>query len=98
MSKFLKKLDKHWVMIIGIFLVSLGIMLPLFIQEYHVNNDTMYHITTISSIKDLIKNDFFSGITGKILPNIGNNFGYGSRLFYPPYISYCVCLFIVLFR
>ena len=63
MIKFLKKLDKHWIMIIGIFLVSLGIMLPLFIQEYHINDDTMYHITTIASIKDLIKNDFFSGIT-----------------------------------
>ena len=96
MIKFLKKLDKHWIMIIGIFLVSLGIMLPLFIQEYHVNDDTMYHITTIASIKDLIKNDFFSGITGKILPNIGNNFGYGSRLFYPP-IFHTVCAYLSYF-
>ena len=96
MIKFLKKLDKHWIMIIGIFLVSIGIMLPLYIQEYHVNDDTMYHITTIASIKDLIKNDFFSGITGKILPNIGNNFGYGSRLFYPP-IFHTVCAYLSYF-
>ena len=64
MIKFLKKLDKHWVMIIGIFLVSLGIMLPLFIQEYHVNNDTMYHITTIASIKDLIRNNIEINLRG----------------------------------
>ena len=46
------RLDKHWVMILGIFIVSFALMLPLFLNEYHVGNDTMYHLTTISSIKE----------------------------------------------
>ena len=90
------RLDKHWVMILGIFLVSFALMLPLFLNEYHVGNDTMYHLTTISSIKELISNNFLSGITGKILPNIGNGFGYGSRLFYPP-IFHTICAYLSYF-
>lgn len=88
-KKVNKLLDKHYMMIIGIFLVALGLLLPLFISKYHIGNDTMYHLATISSIKDLIKTNFMSGITGKILPNIGNGFGYGSRLFYPPIFHTC---------
>ena len=90
------RLDKHWVMILGIFLVSFALMLPLFLNEYHVGNDTMYHLTTISSIKELISTNFLSGITGKILPNIGNGFGYGSRLFYPP-IFHTICAYLSYF-
>lgn len=90
------KLDKHLVMILGIFLVSFALMLPLFLNEYHVGNDTMYHLTTISSIKELISTNFLSGITGKILPNIGNGFGYGSRLFYPP-IFHTICAYLSYF-
>ena len=88
-KKINKLLDKHYVMVIGIFLVALGLLLPLLVNEYHIGNDTMYHLATISSIKDLIKTNFLSGITGKILPNIGNGFGYGSRLFYPPIFHTC---------
>ncbi len=89
MKKINKLLDKHYIMVIGIFIVALGLLLPLFINKYHIGNDTMYHLTTISSIKDLIKTNFMSGITGKILPHIGNGFGYGSRLFYPPIFHTC---------
>ena len=89
MKKINKLLDKHYIMVIGIFIVALGLLLPLFINKYHIGNDTMYHLTTISSIKDLIKTNFMRGITGKILPNIGNGFGYGSRLFYPPIFHTC---------
>ncbi len=89
MKKINKLLDKHYIMVIGIFIVALGLLLPLFINKYHIGNDTMYHLTTISSIKDLIKTNFMSGVTGKILPNIGNGFGYGSRLFYPPIFHTC---------
>lgn len=89
MKKINKLLDKHYIMVIGIFIVALGLLFPLFINKYHIGNDTMYHLTTISSIKDLIKTNFMSGITGKILPNIGNGFGYGSRLFYPPIFHTC---------
>ena len=89
MKKINKLLDKHYIMVIGIFIVALGLLLPLFINKYHIGNDTMYHLATISSIKDLIKTNFMMGITGKILPNIGNGFGYGSRLFYPPIFHTC---------
>lgn len=89
MKKINKLLDKHYIMVIGIFIVALGLLLPLFINKYHIGNDTMYHLATISSIKDLIKTNFMSGVTGKILPNIGNGFGYGSRLFYPPIFHTC---------
>lgn len=89
MKKINKLLDKHYIMVIGIFIVALGLLLPLFINKYHIGNDTMYHLATISSIKDLIKTNFMRGITGKILPNIGNGFGYGSRLFYPPIFHTC---------
>ncbi len=82
----IEKLNKHYVMILGILFVSLLFCIPLFINPYHINNDTLFHVSNISVIVEEIKTNFLNGMTMKIVPNIANNFGYGTRLFYPPLI------------
>lgn len=97
-----EKLNKHYVMVIGILLVSLLFCIPLFINPYHVNNDTLFHVSNVSVIVEAIKTNFLNGIIMRIMPNIANNFGYGTRLFYPPlthtltaYLAYGLSFFNV---
>jgi len=78
------KLNKHWVYILGIFFVSIILLLPFFLNDYLVNDDTWFHLINIGLIKNCISENFFNGFFLKILPFVGNNLGYGTRLFYPP--------------
>ncbi len=80
--KWLKK--KNRLFILGLLIISLILFLPMFLNPYHVNNDTYYHVANIDVLVRMIKENFFDGFFGKIVPLIGNNFGYGTRLFYPP--------------
>ncbi len=86
---------KHWKPVLGIFLLSIVLMLPLFLHPYVENDDTWFHLMNIGLIRNMIHEDFWSGIFGRILPFVGNHLGYGTRLFYPPlahtlgaYLSY----------
>ena len=74
----------HWKAILGIFLISLILMTPFFLHPYVENDDTWFHLINIGLLRNMIHENFWSGIFGRILPFVGNGLGYGTRLFYPP--------------
>jgi uncharacterized membrane protein len=74
-----------------LFACSFCLLLPFFIRSYKVGNDTYFHLTNIIAMI----NSMHYFIPRTIIPNIAGIFGYGTRLFYPPfahtltaYISY----------
>lgn len=78
-------MKKNYQNIVILFLVAFLIMLPMFIFPYHRGHDTEYHVVNIVGLKEQMEKSFFSphlivGITA-------NNFGYGTRIFYPPLSS-----------
>lgn len=91
-----EKIKKHSLSIIGIFLVSILLLLPMFLSPYLENDDTWFHIMNIGLIKNAITENFWNGFTLRILPYIAHNFGYGTRLFYPP-LSHTLGAYITYF-
>lgn len=90
-----KFFQKHGFALLGIFFISFVLLLPFFFHPYIENDDTWFHLMNIGLIKNMIQENFWSGLFGKILPFVGNGLGYGTRLFYPPlahtlgaYLSY----------
>lgn len=79
-----EKLNKHFIMVLLILLISTILLLPMFLTTYKVNDDTWFHLMNIGLIKNGIKENFWNGFIMRILPFVGNNLGYGTRLFYPP--------------
>lgn len=79
--KWLKKNNRIYVL--GIIFVSILLFIPMFVNPYHINNDTLFHVANVDVLVKIINENFFGGILEKIVPLIGNNFGYGTRLFYP---------------
>lgn len=68
--------------ILIIFSFSILVMLPYFFLPYIMGHDTEFHVANINAI---VKNLRFSHIfVQEPLPFIANNFGYGTRFFYPP--------------
>ena len=65
-----------------ILLVALITMLPMFTSNYKSSHDTKFHLANIDSLTEQIKDNFF--FPSKIVGKIGNDFGYGTELFYPP--------------
>ncbi len=92
--KWLKKGNKKY--IFGILIISVLLFLPMFLNPYYQNGDTVFHVANISSMLHVIRNDFFGGIFEKILPFIANNFGYGTRIFYPP-LAHTVTAYLAYF-
>lgn len=68
--------------ILVIFVVALIMMLPMFTSEYKSSNDTKFHLINIEHLTKQIDKDFFN--PSKVVGYIGNDFGYGTALFYPP--------------
>lgn len=73
-------MKKNWQNIIIILIGAIVIMLPMLLKEYHKAHDTEYHFSNILSTMEQIKE---TGSPGIILGKIANDFGYGTRLFYP---------------
>ena len=44
--------------ILGIFVISVLLFLPMFLNPYYQNGDTLYHVANISSMVQVIQNDF----------------------------------------
>ena len=78
----MKDFFKKYKNIIIIFVVSIIIMLPMFLNKYHSGHDTQYHVLNIINLAEQIKNNFLS--PSSIVGEIANNFGYGTEMFYPP--------------
>lgn len=79
MKLFFREKKELLISIVLIILISFIVMMPIFMGEYKVGHDTKFHIYTIMSLTENIKN----GIGLNILPNIAKDFGYGTNLFYP---------------
>ncbi len=75
--------------ILLIFIVAIIGMLSYFINPYNENDDTQYHMVNILEFKNqFLENPFNTKIVG----GIANDFGYGTRLFYPPLAHTSVAL------
>lgn len=68
--------------ILVIFVVALVMMLPMFTSSYKSSNDTKFHLINIEYLTKQIDKDFLN--PSKVVGYIGNDFGYGTNLFYPP--------------
>lgn len=87
-------LKEHKWYLFGIIFCSILLMIPFFVNPYHENDDTIFHVANIYSLADSIK---MHGIFGSpILPNLANNFGYASHLLYPP-MSHTLSAFVFIF-
>lgn len=75
------KNKKNLIYIILIVVAALIIMMPMFLNDYTNGHDTRFHVANIESITEQLKS---GNINPKILGNMGNDFGYGTELFYPP--------------
>lgn len=82
MMEKLKK--KHSFYLILILFAAGILLLPMFCSPYIENDDTWFHLMNIGLIRNGIEKNFWQGFTMHILPFVGNNLGYGTRLFYPP--------------
>ena len=72
--------------ILIILAVSILAILPMVTSEYKSSHDTKFHLTNIDSLTTQIEKDFLN--PSKVVGNIGNDFGYGTNLFYPPLSHY----------
>ncbi len=70
------------IIILGIITIAGILMLPMFMNTYHIGHDTEFHITNILAIQEQILENKIP--TSPISPHIANDLGYGTRLFYPP--------------
>ncbi len=77
-----REVRKYKKEIVIIFLFSILVMLPYFVLPYCHGHDTSFHIINITAIAKSIH--FPQFLVQIPLPLIGNNFGYGTRFFYPP--------------
>ncbi|MEG0826164.1 MAG: hypothetical protein RR404_01705 [Bacilli bacterium] len=74
-------MNRNYKNILIILFCAIVIMLPMFLTDYHSGHDTGFHIANVISLKEQLQSD---NINANIVGNIANNFGYGTRLFYPP--------------
>ncbi len=63
-------------------MIAVIALLPLFIRQYYVGNDTMFHAANIKSLSEQLKMNFL--FPSNVVGSIANNFGYGTTLFYSP--------------
>lgn len=74
-------MKKNYKYVLAILLFSLLIMIPV-IGNYYKGHDTYFHVANIESIASKIS--ITNLLVQEPLPNIANDFGYGTRFFYPP--------------
>ena len=81
---------------IGLFFaVSFLVVLPFFIYPERNPHDFKYHLAAIRSIVNLLENGQFGS---RIYPLIGQDFGYGTGLFYSMIPASITAIFIYVFR
>ena len=78
--KIWSKIDKF---VLVIFIVSLFIFGSNIFGGYHLGHDTQIHLSNLEAwISNFKISDIFPS---KIVPIVGNDFGYGTGIFYPPF-------------
>lgn len=76
-------MKKTWQNLIIIFLFSCFLAIPLFSNAFHLGHDTWFHIANVTAIEELVEMGKGSSL---IVPSIAFDFGYGTRIFYPPLV------------
>lgn len=82
---YIKNIDKNYYFI---FLISIIILGVFFSNKYVIGHDTLYHISNIEILKNMISSLNFS----KIVKFSAINLGYGSSLFYPRFPQYLTAI------
>ena len=54
--EWFKKGNKKY--ILGIFVIAILLFLPMFLNPYYENGDTLYHVANLSSMVQVIQNNF----------------------------------------
>lgn len=65
-----------------ILIFSIAIIIPVIINPYYKGHDTNFHVANINVLANQIS--WKNPMAKEPLAAIANNFGYGTRLFYPP--------------
>lgn len=87
-KKVWDKLDKK---ILAIFLVAICIFASNLFSGYYKGADTTFHLSHLLAYAESF--NFFDLFGGGILPDLANNFGYGTTLFYAP-LGYDIVILI----
>lgn len=74
-------MKKNYKELLIIFIFSIMIMVPV-ISNYYKGHDTNFHVANISALANQIS--IHNIFAKEPLAEIANNFGYGTRFFYPP--------------
>ena len=94
--KLTELIENKWFSYAIIFLFSFLILLPFLFGKFHLGDDGMYHMATIEAYSY----DLPFSVFAKILPQVGDNLGFGTGIFYPalPHITGAILFkFISLF-
>ncbi len=74
--------QKKYIYFLILFVFSIWIMVPAIQSGYIRGHDTNFHVANISAIVDQLS--WNNLLVQEPLAQIANNFGYGTRFFYPP--------------
>ena len=86
----MERLKQHWKSIVCFLIFAFILSIPAFFEDFKEKDDAFYHYAHILVTEKSISEN---GIPSKILPEIGYDFGYGTRLFYPP-LSHTVTSYV----
>lgn len=78
----MKVLKEHKWSLLGIFVLGIILMIPMIINPYHIGDDTPYHIGQVAAVEKSIES--FGGFGNSIVPMVAKDYGYASRMLYPP--------------
>lgn|SRR5574344_1087799 len=92
----MKRLKENKLYLLIIFVISILLLMPYFINSYHINDDTSFHIINVIEVMNQLRFNFFN--PAKVVGDIANNFGYGTSLFYPPLSHTLVAYISLLFN
>lgn len=90
LKRIIINLDKNYFFL---FIIVLIISAPLISKNYLLGHDTLYHISNIDAITEMLREFNFT----KITPVIADGFGYGGSIFYPKlphYFTAVINLFV----
>lgn len=67
-----------------IFIFAVLMMIPVMKNVYYGGHDTGFHVANIDALTDEISLKNLNLFPSAVVPKVANNFGYGTRIFYPP--------------
>ncbi|MBE6149739.1 MAG: hypothetical protein E7170_03325 [Firmicutes bacterium] len=87
---------KKFLPLVILIIIPIILLLPLFISSYYIKHDTLFHFGNILAYNHNI--NLFGIFNVKILPLLGNDFGYISNLLYPPLSHFIITIIYNIFN